>query len=132
QQALKDAQAAGTAVLDLFDRYLANGAIPLDLRNNLVRRDNLAELYRLNRSYAPADVLTDEVQQGVKALRQRLEHLREFIGSEQFKDDDRLQQFNDDLQDVIAQLDEVEHQAQTCEREIMSLLAAKLRAQAVN
>ena len=132
QQALKDAQAAGTAVLDLFDRYLANGAIPLDLRNNLVRRDNLAELYRLNRSYAPADVLTDEVQQGVKALRQRLEHLREFIGSDQFKDDDRLQQFNYDLQDVIAQLDEVEQQAQTCEREIMSLLAAKLRAQTVN
>jgi len=131
QQMLKEAKAAGAAALDLFDIYLADGTIPLEVRANLVRRDNLAELYRLNRNYAPVDVMTDEVQQGVKALRQRLEHLRKFIAAE-FKSEGRLRQLNDELQKVIDQIDDLEQKAQTCEAEVMSLLAAKLRTQTAN
>jgi hypothetical protein len=131
QNSLKEAKAAGTAALDLFDIYLADGSIPQEVRANFIRGDNLAELYRLNRNYAPADIMTDEVKLGVKALRQRLEHLGKYIASEQFNGDSRLGELKVELQDVISKLDGIEKDAQSCELEVMSLLADKLREQPV-
>ena len=52
KQALKNKD----AVLDLFDTYISAGEIPAEIKDELIRTDDVAELYRLNRNYAPADI----------------------------------------------------------------------------
>ncbi|MEW6403924.1 MAG: hypothetical protein AB1649_19185 [Chloroflexota bacterium] len=62
-------------VLDLFDSYLMDGTIPMELRSRLVRKDELIELYRLNRQYSPKELMIYDVQTTVDVLARRAAHL---------------------------------------------------------
>lgn len=62
-------------LLDLFDVYLTQGAVPPELRNQIGRQDDLAELYRLGRSYMPVDLSAAVVQSSIDILTRRVAHL---------------------------------------------------------
>lgn len=71
----KDAIDKRKAVLDLFDAYLLQGTVPTHLRDDLVRRDDLAELYRASRNYTPRDLAVIEVQSSSNIIERRVGHL---------------------------------------------------------
>lgn len=63
------------AVLDLFDSYLLLGTVPPHAKEGLVRRDDLAELYRIGRNYTLRDLAVIQVQSGADILARRVAHL---------------------------------------------------------
>ena len=63
------------AIVDLFDAYLLQGTVPPHLKDNLIRRDDLAEFYRASRNYTPRDLAVIEVQSSVDILERRVGHL---------------------------------------------------------
>lgn len=130
QRLLKDSRKATTAALDLFDVYLANGSIPHEVRNGLARRDDLAELYRLNRSYTPRDIIADDTLSGVHALKQRVEHLLKYVEG-QGGDDLQMKGFRKEIEGLAQSVADAERQVLSVEQKVMAYVADKLRAQSL-
>lgn len=120
-----------TATLDLFDLYLANGEIPHHLRDQFVREDDLAVLYHLHRNYLPGEVMADEVLSATALLRKRFEHLANYLDSAELKDDRKLKQLHGELGQLVDKIENAERELEHKEREIMGLLAEKVRLQAL-
>lgn len=131
QQQLTKAQATSDKAFDLFDQYLADGAVPLALRTQLVSENRLAILYGLSRPYTPSDLLAADTQHGIPVVRQQLEHLQKFITDEKLDDDERLRPLRERMQTLIKKLNALEQQTQDCQKEVLSLLSEKLRAQPI-
>ena len=117
----------GTA-LDLFDTYLLAGAVPAGLRSQLVRGDDLGTLYRLNRTYAPDDVLADEAPSPTQTLIDRLKHLLKFVGSDGFRDDPALRALVREAEGLMPRMTELENNLLSVEQQILAVLARRLRA----
>jgi hypothetical protein len=129
QKKLKEDQKKQAEVLDLFDVYLANGTVPPTLRNQLVRQDSLAELYRLNRNYQPSDIMLEDGEVGLSAFRQRLQHLLSHVSSEDLSGDPDLHRHRETLDKLLKSLKKLEDESHSAEQTILSLLAKRLRSQ---
>ncbi len=115
----------------VFDHYLASGAVPATLRESLVRNDDVAELYRLNRSYRPSDIAVPEVKAGVAALRERIAHLETMLGEDALRSDARLVRLGAKVKEELDRLAGSESKVIELEKEIMRLVAAALARQMV-
>lgn len=131
RQQIQKAAKEQVKVLDLFDAYLANGNVPGWVRQEFVRRDNVAELYRIHRNCTPEDLFVNDGTTGLSAWRARLQHLMEFIKADGLANDERLKARYETLGEMIKQVDELEAKTTTAEREILSVLAERLRSQSI-
>ena len=124
----KKATGQNTRALDLFDLYLASGTVPMEIRDQLVRQDDVAHLYRVSRNYRPSDVLADDIQPGVDVFCNRLEDLARFIASDSFENDKALPQMAAELNKQVELLRATEKGTLEVELTIMKRLAERLRA----
>jgi hypothetical protein len=128
---LKESQEKRRATLDLFDAYLVAGDVPADVRNEFIRTDDLAALYRLNRTYTPTDLTADEVLSGVQALQQRLSPLLDFASSPALQEDPRVREAVRTAKDLVEQLGRSESRLLEAERTILEILAGRLRTESL-
>lgn len=118
------------AALDLFDRFLSDGSIPADVRDRIQDRGDVAELYRLNRTYSPPEIAGEEVPSAVATIVARINHLLEYLDTSPLSQDTELIELGKHIRPLAKQLAQDEERLLQLEKTIMERLARRLRQQA--
>jgi hypothetical protein len=125
---LLDAKEKSDAVLNLFDVFLTSGHVPSEVRDVLIRKDEVAELYRMSRNYMPRDIVANNGTPPVRDFCKRIDKLLEFInGEEGLSGDGELGKLRDQLKQLIDTLSKAEKELLEKERNIMEILGRKMR-----
>ncbi len=130
RDAVKKSREQKGKVLDLFDVFLASGTIPSEVKAEFIRRDDLAVLYKLNRSYVPDDFATGGAGTEVQAFASRVQHLLAFVGDDpELADHPDLKQLVAGAQESIERLTREAKEIEETERKVLTILATKIREQ---
>ena len=128
---IKQSRENAAQLLDLMDIWLSSGAVPDWVKESAAARDDIVEVYRLNRQHSPGEVVVPGGDMLVASIETRISTLAEFAAKGGGADGAKLKKLTNQATTKAAQIADLEQQVLELEREIYAGLAQRLRSETI-
>jgi len=116
-------------MLDFIDLYLSDSGIPIEMKSDFIRSDELEEVYRVTRKYMPEDIVPPSVSTGSKIMIERLTNLVEQVKGSGLKNKE-LKGLCQKILRKTKEIKTIEEELLTAENKILYHIAESMNTQA--